>query len=141
MTINTDALIADLRMLTADFALTLDEESSAIKAAQFARAIAIQDHKIRLHGRLTPLLGALKAAPKSDSQKNEIRVLLTEMTEIAASNKKTIENGFRSIERLLGRVFGAMRRAVQKDSPRYNAGGAYHHNRGQTLTLQTDRTA
>lgn len=141
MTAHTDSLIADLRILTADFALTLSQESAAIKAAQFAQALAVQDRKIHLHNRLTPLLAALKAAPKTDAQKEEARALLTEMTEAASANKKSIELGFQSIERLMGRVFSAMRRAVQKDSPRYNAGGAYHHNRGQTLTLQTDRTA
>lgn len=141
MNTSTDAMIADLRMMTADFALTLSEESNAIQAAQFAKAIAVQDRKIRIHNRLMPLLNSLKSAPKTDEQKEELRELLTDMAEVAAANKKAIEHGFGAIERLMGRVFSTMRRAVQKDSPRYTAGGAYHHSRGKTLTLQTDRTA
>ena len=139
--IATDVLIADLRVLTTEFDTILNEEGNAIRAAKFAHALGLQDRKIGLHTRLSTLLENVKVAKKTEEQREEIRGLLLQLTGTAHTNKSAIESGFSAIDRLVGRMFSTMRRAVQKETPRYNAGGAYHTNARSTLNLQTDQTA
>ncbi len=137
----TAALITDLKALTTEFDILLNDEGNAIRAAKFAHALGLQDRKISLHTRLSSLLESVKVAKKSDEEREEIRALLLQLTSTAQTNKLSIESGFSAIERLVGRMFSTMRRAVQKDAPRYASNGAYHHNARSTLNLQTDQTA
>lgn len=138
---STEMLIQDLRVIASEFSHTLVEEGSAIRAAKFAQAIGMQDKKFDLHHRLFNTLEQLKSAPKTDAQKEELRIMITLMSVKAQENKKSIELGFNAIERITGKIFGVMRKAVQKESASYTAGGTYHRNHRQSAILQTDRTA
>lgn len=137
----TDTLLQNLRLIAGEFSVTLAEESSAIRAAKFAHAIGLQDKKIELHQRLFNMLEKIKDAPKTEIQKEELRILVGMMSAKAQENKRSIEIGFGAIERLTGKIFSIMRKTVQRESASYTAAGTYHRARGHSANLQTDRTA
>lgn len=137
----TAHLIHELRVLSAEFTTTLNEESGAIRAAKFGHAIGLQDRKIELHQKLFTLLETLKAAPKDDHQRAEIKLLIGQMSASAQENKKSIEVGFTAIERISGRIMGLLRKAAQKDSASYTASGTYYRTRTQATYTQTNETA
>lgn len=141
MTTNTPQLVYELRLLADEYGTMLKDESGAIRAAKFAHAIGLQDRKIDLHQRLFILLETLKAAPKTEDQRAEIKLLIAHMSAAAQENKKSIEFGFSAIERMSGRIMNTMRKAVQKEAPSYTASGTYYKTRTQPVYSQTDRTA
>ena len=137
----TALLIQNLAQLTEQYGQAMNEESIAVRTAQIARAISMQDRKIALHEQLFDLLEKLKAAPKSEDEKNQITTLVSRLSATARDNKKALELGFGALDRISKRIMSAMRNAVQKDAPNYTAAGRYHAARRQPATVQTDTKA
>lgn len=139
--LSTETLIADLRVITGEYGALLSEETNVIRTANFAHFVGMQDRKISMHNRLARTLETIKAAPKNDEQKQEIRALIHGLSPVVDENKQMLEHGFGAIDRLMKRIMSAMRRSLQNDVPRYTAGGVYHQSRKKPLIMQTDQTA
>lgn len=135
-----DKLLSDLTPLVEKYLLVINQESSAVQAAQFANALALHDTKMYLHKSVFTLLETAKPLPKDDAQKEKLSRIILEIKEGATVNKSALEFGFTAIERLVGRVLGVMKNAVQKEAPNYTRGGALYKNPHKSLNFQTDQS-
>lgn len=133
-------LLEELKPLSQKYIAVTNEESNAIKAAQFAGALSLHDTKIQLHKKLFAMLEQAKNLQKNDAQKEELSQIITDVKASATDNKSALEAGFGAIERLVGRILGVMKAAVEKEVPNYTRGGSIYKNPHKSLSFQTDKS-